>query len=469
MNRQKELAKNTAILTIGKICTQFVNFFLLPLYTSVLSTAEYGTYDLIITYSAILLPLVNLQLDQGLFRYVLDCRNDFEKQSQVFSSIIVFSTLQGAFFLAVFKLLSLHFDLEYGSFLVIYVFLSIYVGMLIQFLRGLGKNTSFAIASFISVTTTAAMNVLTLVVLKMGIKGLFIATIISQLVTIIYSFFSTKCYKYFSIKNIKFNIFVSVLKYSLPLIPNNLSWWVVNASDRVIVSKILGVAINGIYAAANKFSAMFINFYNVLNLSWTESVSIHFQDEDRDAYLSETITYLFNFFSSAGYVLLSFMPFLYPILINEAYHDGYNHVYILIVAMIFRVLVGLYSTIYIAQKNTKEVAKTSVLAAVINIVVNIALINKLHLYAASISTLVAFAFMFFFRYYDINRKMKVTIKKGILIRNVIMIAALFVSYYANNVFLNIIAIIISVLYAFYSNMDIIKSIKQAIFKKVVAT
>ncbi|SEG19743.1 Membrane protein involved in the export of O-antigen and teichoic acid [Butyrivibrio sp. Su6] len=471
MNRQKELAKNTAILTVGKICTQFVNFFLLPLYTAVLSTTEYGTYDLLISYSAILLPLVNLQLDQGLFRYILDCRNDTKKQSEVFSTLVFFSTLQGIVFLVLYKIVSSFFYIEYGFFLAIYVMLSLYVGILMQLLRGLGKNASFAIASFISVTTTTVMNVLALVVFRLGVKGLFVATIVSQVVTILFLVISTKCYKYFSISNIKYNIFISVLKYSFPLIPNDLAWWVVNASDRVIVSKILGVAMNGIYAAANKFSTMFINFYNVLNLSWTESVSVHFQDEDRDTYLSETITYLFNFFSSLGYILISLMPFLYPLLINEAYRDGYNHVYILIVAMLFRVLVGLYSTIYIAQKNTKEVAITSVLAAVINIVFNIALISKLNLYAASISTLAAFAFMFLFRYYDvnINRKMKVAIKKSIILRNVGMISILAVTYYDHNMILNIVAIIISILYGIFSNLDIIKSIRQAVIKKVIAT
>ena len=52
MSRSKELVKNTAILTIGKMCTQFVSFLLLPLYTALLSTEEYGIVDLFTTYIA---------------------------------------------------------------------------------------------------------------------------------------------------------------------------------------------------------------------------------------------------------------------------------------------------------------------------------------------------------------------------------------------------------------------------------
>ena len=61
------MAKNTVVLTFGKICTQGISFLMLPLYTSILDTTEYGTFDLLVTYATLLLPLVNWQLDQGIF------------------------------------------------------------------------------------------------------------------------------------------------------------------------------------------------------------------------------------------------------------------------------------------------------------------------------------------------------------------------------------------------------------------
>ena len=76
LGRRSELAKKTVILAIGKICTQCISFLLLPLYTAVLETSEYGTFDLLMTYSALLLPIVNWQFDQGIFRFMLDLRSD---------------------------------------------------------------------------------------------------------------------------------------------------------------------------------------------------------------------------------------------------------------------------------------------------------------------------------------------------------------------------------------------------------
>ena len=74
MNKKKELAKNTVIIFFGRVCTQLISFFLLPLYTSYLSTSEYGTVDLIQTYVTLLVPIITLELEMSIFRYLIDCR-----------------------------------------------------------------------------------------------------------------------------------------------------------------------------------------------------------------------------------------------------------------------------------------------------------------------------------------------------------------------------------------------------------
>ena len=87
----------------------------------------------------------------------------------------------------------------------------------------------------------------------------------------------------------------AIIKYSLPLVPNQLSWWVVGASDRLVVSHFLGVAYNGLYSVANKFSTIYITFYNIFNMAWTESAALHFNDKDGEEYLNTTVNTLFPF------------------------------------------------------------------------------------------------------------------------------------------------------------------------------
>lgn len=460
MNRKTELAKNTAILTIGKICTQCISFILLPLYTALLDTSEYGAFDLLLTYGTLLLPIVNWQFDQGIFRFMLDCRENKKQQIDLFSTILTVNTCQAIFYSIILCIITIIFDFLYGPFLLVYVVLQVYTALLLQFARGLGKNTVYAIASFISASTTVVFNVTTLVFLKMGLTGLFAATLISQIITIVYLFFAIKIWQYFSVKSIDRQVLKKVSKYSLPLIPNNLAWWVVNVSDRTIVSYFLGVAINGIYTVANKFSNVFIQFYNIFNLSWTESVSLHYNDEDRDIFLSEMITTMYKLFSCACLGIVALMPFIFPIMVNERYSEAYPQIIILMYAMLCRVVVGLYSCIYIAQKNSKKVAYTSAAAAIINIIVHLALILKIGLYAASISTLVAFGGMAIIRYIDINKTITMKIASPVLISSIILACALTVTYYLNITSLNIIMLVIIVIYAIWMNWGLAVSAEK---------
>lgn len=390
MSRQKDLAKNTAILTVGKVCTQCISFFLLPLYTAILSAEDYGTFDLFVTYATLLLPLINWQLDQGLFRFMLDYRGNKDEQKKLFSTLLLSSTAQNIIYVILFICIEPFLKIENAYFLLLYVVLQVYNALFLQFVRGLGYSIKYTIASFISASATTVLNVIALVFLRMGLQGLFVSTLTAQLLTLIYLVVSSRSWEYFSLKNARIGTFKKVGTYSIPLIPNNLAWWVVNASDRTIISHVLGTAANGIYSVANKFPNVFINFYNILNLSWTETVSLHYNDEDRDEFLTDTMTSLVKLFVAACLGIVACMPFVFPIMVNAKYNAAYNQILILMYAMLFRVLVGLYSCVYVAQKNAKKIAYTSISAAIINITVDLILINKIQVFAASLSTLVAF-------------------------------------------------------------------------------
>ena len=78
MGRKKELIFNTIIIGIGKFSTQIVSVFLLPIYTSLLSTAEYGTYDLLYTISMFLIPMITLLMEESMFRFLIDSKSKEE-------------------------------------------------------------------------------------------------------------------------------------------------------------------------------------------------------------------------------------------------------------------------------------------------------------------------------------------------------------------------------------------------------
>ena len=388
---------------------------------------------------------------------MLDYRGNKDEQKKLFSTLLLSSTAQNIIYVILFICIEPFLKIENAYFLLLYVVLQVYNALFLQFVRGLGYSIKYTIASFISASATTVLNVIALVFLRMGLQGLFVSTLTAQLLTLIYLVVSSRSWEYFSLKNARIGTFKKVGTYSIPLIPNNLAWWVVNASDRTIISHVLGTAANGIYSVTNKFPNVFINFYNILNLSWTETVSLHYNDEDRDEFLTDTMTSLVKLFVAACLGIVACMPFVFPIMVNAKYNAAYNQILILMYAMLFRVLVGLYSCVYVAQKNAKKIAYTSISAAIINITVDLILINKIQVFAASLSTLVAFLSMFIVRYIDVNKTVHMRIKKPIAVGSVLLSVMLIGTYYCNNKVVQFVALCITAIYAVVTNMDLLKS------------
>lgn len=464
MSRKKDLAKNTIILTFGRICTQFVSFLLLPLYTAILEPEVYGIADLFNSYIYLIIPLVSLMLDQGLFRFLLECRENEKRKKVLLSTVLLINCVEILVYVIIYIFIQRFIGSQYKIFLLIDVAVNILLNTFLQFSRGIGKNGIYAVSSFLSASMTVVFNVITLVFLRMGAWGLFISTVLGRVIALITTILLLKTWKYFGIKEFSKEEAKRLMKYSLPFIPNQLSWWVMSVSDRTIISWFLNVAANGLYSVANKFSSIYITFYNIFNLSWTESVSLHINDKDSEEFLENTINTMFKLFYAVCIGIIAYMPLVFPLLINKQYNQAYAQVPILMIAVLFQVIVGLYSVIYVALKKSTEIAKTSFWAAVINICVDVALIKFIGLYAASISTLVAYATMSVYRYFHIKKYVNVPLhKKSVYLFTTVIVC---ISYYYNNVIMNMLMALGVTIFAIVSNKKFVQDTIVIMIKSI---
>ena len=450
-NRQEQLVKNTAILTFGKICTQCISFFLLPLYTALLDPSDYGIVDLISTYATLLLPIFNLMIDMGLFRFMIDVRDQNDKQKRIVSSVLNFNHLQAIVFLMAFLLIQFFLDPEYRIFLALEVLLNIYTSTFMQVARGIGRNDVYSVSSFLSASLSVAFNVVFIAVFRMGALGMFLGLIAAKILTNIYLILALRIWNLYDIKCFDKKLLSEISSYSLPLVPNQLAWWVVGASDRIVVSKILSVAQNGVYSVANKFSSMYITFYNIFNLAWTESCALHINDEDSDVYLSGVISTMFSLISAVCIGIAACMPFAFPILVNSNYHEAYFQIPILLFAVLCQSVIGLVSVVYTAKKLSGELAKTSIWIAIINLGTDLLLIKHIGLYAASVSTLVAYFVMMIYRCNDVKKYIHIIIPISKIVKTVLLIICVGVAYYSNSIVLQIIALGFAIVYALIEN------------------
>ena len=164
--------------------------------------------------------------------------------------------------------------------------------------------------------------------------------------------------------------------------------------------------------------------------------------------------------------MIACMPFVFPVLINSSYNEAFIYIPILAVGVVFNVGVSLYSSIYIAKKMTKQVASTSVMGAIINIVVNVLLIKFIGLWAAAVSTMVSYFAMMVYRHFDLKKYINIKYEKGIFIKTILIFAFAIVLYYQKNMILNIINLVVVSLYAFIINKEFLLGTFKTVFKKL---
>ncbi len=464
----KELVKNSLIILLGKGSTQLIVFLLLPLYTAVLTTEQYGVMDLITTYVTLLSPLISLQLENAIFRFLIDNRkNENNKKTYIMSSSLTLGVLL-IIGLLIITIITLGFKIKYGFYLAFLVLITMVSNYLLSIARGLGRNIDYAKGSIIAGLTSVILNLILLLKFKLGVSGVFISQIISNFACSCYCFFKLDIIKYLKLKHCDKNKVIELLKYSLPLVPNSVNWWIINASDKTIVSYFLGVGANGIYSVSNKFSAAFIAVYNIFNLSWSESASIHINDnsKDRDEFFSSTFNNMYKLFYFLSLLLISVLPFLFKILVDESYIEAYKYIPFLLFGSILNVIVGLLSGIYIAKKLTKEVAATSLFAAIINVVTDFFLIRRIGIWAAVFSTIIAFGSMTIYRIIDIKRYVELKIDYKFLILSFILFFAVTFIYLRNNLILNVLNFCVCLIFLFVFNKDIIKNLFAIVLKKI---
>jgi O-antigen/teichoic acid export membrane protein len=465
MNKKKELVKNTFIIFLGKFSTQFLTFFLLPLYTKFLDSSDYGTIDLIMTYVTLFVPIITIQYEMGTFRYLIDNRKNKTKQYEIIYNSLTFFLRLIVFCLMISIVISLFIDIK-NFYLIIFCIISMMLSNLfMQIARGLGKNIDYSISCFFIGLMNIIFNIILIIPLKMGGTSILISSGISNLVGTLFLFVRLMLFKCIKREYKNKEVSRKILKYSWPLVPNTISWWLINASDRTIVTWLISSAANGIYSISTKFSAIISSILNIFNLSWTESASLHIDDDDRDEFFSGVNDQILRLMSSMCILLISFMPILFIIFINKKYIAAYQYIPINIVASFFNCIVSVYSSIYVAKKMTKQVAMTSFLAAVINIGVDFCLIKFIGLYAASISTAVAYIVMAIYRSIDLRKFVKIKYDKKLILIIVIFFITSILFYYQDNVFFKIINMFIAIVYLIVINRHLLFAVKKKIIRK----
>ena len=457
--KKKNLIKNSIILILGTTFPKIMMFITLPLYTFFLSKQEYGTYDIIMTLSTLIIPLVTLQLHSSIFRYLIDAKQLFEQKKIISTALITIFLIMLVFLLIAFCIpTSYNHAIRFSIYL--YFAINTIFQVFLEIARGLKEKKQYTLASIINAFLIVILSVLFMNNLNNKMLAAFVSINLASIIAAIYLLIATKIWKYISLKCISKELLKEMLIYSIPLIPNSLSWWIINVSDRFIIKFILGVEANAIYAVANKIPSIYSLFYNGFNLAWQESASLELKDDKM--YYQNIFTYLSKFLMSGLLILISVLPIIFKLLVVGDYSKSYYQMPILCISLLFSSLSAFFGGIYIATKNSKKLGISSFLASLANIIINIVLIKSIGLYAASFSTLLSFMILTLYRYYDIKKLCHLKINIKLLIIFVLSLSIIVFGYYNENMYF----LLANILFSNFIFINFNKKIIQSMIRKL---
>lgn len=460
MNREERLAKNTLILSIGMFLPKLVTFITLPILTGYLTKEEMGLYDLIIILTSLIPPAVTLQIQAAALRFLIDIRDDITKCKKVVSNIIIF-IIPSSLLAMMLLFVLMPGDSVLKALVCVYYFFDTITMALAQIARGIKKNLEYSINAILFSAIRMIMLIVLVRQLGYGLYGAVAALVVAIIVSTFYLSFVVRLNELFDVKLFDKETLKQLINYSWPLVPNSVSMWTINMSDRLVVTYFLGLASNAVYSVANKLPSLLTLAQNTFTMAWYENASIASKDEDAEKYYVEMYRTMFKIMAGGFGLLIAITPVLFKLLIRGDYGEAYVQIPILLMAMFFYCMSSFLGGIYIAYKETKSVGITTICAALLNLVINLIAIKRIGLYAASASTLISFLVLFVFRAYNLKKIIKINydIRSMLSVVLILLIECFF--FYQQTPLFNALNAIIGIVFFWMMN----KSLINIVFKK----
>ena len=463
--KSEKLLANIVIIGLGTILTKLISFIMTPFYAQWLSVEDYGTYDLIATYISLCVPLATLQLDQAIYRFSMERPNE---SNAVYRTVlkITLPLFLGVPVVITAVMNALKFDLlTIGSFICYFISLGLY-NLSSEYLRGNNHLREYSFCNILVGGTTVLFSYLLVRRLSFKVPGMLASFAVAYSITLAVILLRFKPYAkkteklYYTPKQL--------LDYSVPLIPNSISWWITNVSDRTIINIFHGSFSNGIYAISCKIPTILSLIFSVFNLSFQQVAIQSNNDEDINEYYSRLMKKTIALLFTGSSIIVALTPFLYKLFLNKDYWSGLNCVPILLGGAIMLSLAQYVGDILLVEKETKAIGISTVAGACLNIILNLVLIPTFDVLGASIATLMSYILMFFFRIVKVKDRLNVKI----LLESFSKYCCFFVAislgivFCKLNLFIGVIVLIISTSVFFVANFEIIHSTVQTVLRRL---
>lgn len=254
---------------------------------------------------------------------------DKEKNTQCGSIVLLIAMIIGLVLIPICRCITEVSD--YAMYVYFYVISLSASQLFLCDLRGKELLLKYSLGNILQTLMIAILNITFLLVFKMETGGYLLAYIIANFIVAIYAIIAGKGYKAFSFHNIDRCKLKEMIRYSVVLIPNTFMWWIMNSSDRVMVTYMIGAAANGIYAVSYKLPTLVSTLTGIFNQAWSYSAIREEGTSDETEYNNKMFKTLsaIAFMMGIGLLLLT-KPFL-GVYVADSYYDAWKYTPFLII------------------------------------------------------------------------------------------------------------------------------------------
>lgn len=469
MNKYQTLASNTIILAIGQFSSKLLVYFMLRFYTNTLGADGFGDVNNIINASALLISVVTLSISEGVIRFALDKDSN---RPQIFSIGINVALTGLVIFAAFVPLVGLIPMLAgYEWLIYLYVCTGSVQGICAIYVRACGSVRLYAVDGIINTLSMILYNLLLLGVLRLGVTGYALAVSLANVTSILFLTVTFRLYRHYkprradkSAKRMRRRM----LRYSIPLMPTTVMWWIVNVSDTFMVTAIHGSVANGIYSFAYKFPNLAAVVVGIFSQAWHMSAITERNSSTISKFYSNVFSLVQTvmFLAAAG-IMLVLRPIIMPFFGSAEFQFAYFYVPTLLCAVIFQSFNNFLGSIYEASNKTTHSLISSAIGAGINITLNLVLLNTIGVIGAAIATLVSYATVFIYRVVDTKKLLYMSIDWKKIAVNLTLIAMMSVSVmlFDFGLYQNVLNCVIFIILTAINFRSLVEAIKLFISKK----
>lgn len=429
-SRIKELLSNTFLFAIANMGSKILVFLMVPLYTAILSTEEYGISDMVHTTAQMLMPILTAMIADAVLRFCflqdVDRKNVFSIGIRLL--FLGFCACVGLSILFLF----IPFFESIGLFVLFIpvVFLSqSLINLFHKFARGVGEVKVSAIAGLLSTSIVIVLNLLFLLVFKWGIIGYLLAYSIADILSVVYIAYKCKATQYWT-NVVDKNLLNQMTAYSLPLIPNQISWWALSSINRYIMLAWCGIGAVGIYSATLRIPSILTVLADIFAQAWLLSALKDYGTDESKRFISSMHSKYFSLLILVTSIIILLSYPLASILLTGDFSSYWWVSPFLFISVFWGALVGFLGSIFSAERKNKMQFISTIIGALVSILITILFIREYGVIVVAIATWAGFFIIWLVRRVSVNQfiDLEISTISAVVQGSILLVQAVFVKH-----------------------------------------